>query len=192
MQQIVAKPINTLIVYHSDYGHTKDVAQAVAAGVKVALAEHGVPPKVQLKQAEEVSLDDMRDADVLIFGTPVHMGSMAWQMKKLIDSGSKLWMQSELKGKIGGVFTTHGGFGGSGGGSEHTLIALHANFLEQGMVVCGFPRSLAGYAHAGLHWGLSVRTGNGEGMPEGVRDEALVAARAYGAYVLETAIRLQD
>ncbi|MDX8382961.1 MAG: NAD(P)H-dependent oxidoreductase [Ghiorsea sp.] len=184
--------MNTLIVYHSDYGHTKEVGQAIAAGVKTALAEHGMSSNVMLKLADDVSLDDMRVADVLIFGTPVHMGSMAWQMKKLIDSGSKLWMQGELEGKVGGVFTTHGGFGGSGGGSEHTLIALHANFLEQGMLVCGFPRSLSGYAHAGLHWGLSVRTGDGEGMPEGVSEEALVAARAYGSHVLDTAIRLQD
>jgi len=184
--------VDILIVCHSDYGHTQTVAEAVGAGAKAVLSERSVDANVVLKQAEDVSLDDMRFADVLIFGTPVHMGSIAWQMKKLIDAGSKLWMNGELEGKIGGVFTTHGGFGGSGGGSEQTLIALHANFLEHGMLVCGFPRSLTGYAHAGIHWGLSVRTGNGEGMPEGVSDTSLLAARAYGSHVLETAMDLQD
>jgi len=120
------------------------------------------------------------------------MGSIAWQMKKLIDSGSKLWMEGPMEGKIAGVFATYGGYGGAGGGVEQTLIALHANCLEQGMLVCGFPRSLTGFAEAGIHWGLAVRTGNDEGMPEGISDASLVAARAYGAHVVETALRLKD
>lgn len=184
--------MDVLIAFHSDYKHTLTVSEAVAAGAKTVLAERNIEANVVLKQAEDVSLDDMRFADVLIFGSPVHMGSMAWQMKKLIDSGSKFWLEGALEGKIGGVFATYGGFGDAGGGVEQTLIGLHANFLEQGMLVCGFPRSLTGFAKAGLHWGLAVRTGNEEGMPEGIADESLVAARAYGSHVLETALRLKD
>ena len=183
--------MQVLIAYHSDYQHTQSVADAVAAGVHAALADEGETASVDVKQAADVSLEDMRQADVLIFGSPVHMGSMAWQMKQLIDSGSKLWMAGELEGKMGGVFATYGGYGGAGGGVEQTLMSLHANFLEHGMLVCGFPRSLSGYADAGLHWGLAVRTGNDEGMPEGVSDSSLVAARAYGAHIAETALRLK-
>ncbi len=186
--------MNILIAYHSDYGHTQTVAQAIAAGAHAVLAEHGLTASssLSLKQAADVSIQDMRMADVLIFGTSVHMGHMAWPMKKLIDSGSKMWMEGALTGKIGGVFASFGGFGAAGGGVEQTLMGLHANFLEHGMLVCGFPRGLTGYADAGLHWGLAVRTSNHEGMPEGVSDAALVAARSYGAHVLETAQRLHD
>ena len=183
--------MQVLIVCHSDYQHTQSVAEAVAAGATAALQDAGKAEKISVKQAADVSLDDMRAADVLIFGTPVHMGSMAWQMKQLIDKGSRLWMPNALQGKIGGVFATYGGYGGAGGGVEQTLIALHANFLEQGMLVCGFPRYLTGYADAGIHWGLAVRTGNDEGMPEGVTEAALIAARAYGAHVVETALKLR-
>ncbi|MDQ6984444.1 MAG: NAD(P)H-dependent oxidoreductase [Ghiorsea sp.] len=183
--------MKVLIAYHSDYQHTQSVADAVAAGVQAALADEGEVASVDLKQAADVSLDDMRHADVIIFGSPVHMGSMAWQMKKLIDSGSKLWMAGDLEGKTGGVFATYGGFGGAGGGVEQTLMSLHANFLEHGMLVCGFPRSLSGFAEAGLHWGLAVRTGNDEGMPDGVAESSLVAARAYGAHIAETALRFK-
>ncbi|WP_038248702.1 flavodoxin family protein [Ghiorsea bivora] len=183
--------MQVLIAYHSDYMHTQAVADAIVAGAKAALADADEVANVVLKQTVDVGLDDMCAADVLIFGSPVHMGSMAWQMKQLIDSGSKLWMAGELEGKIGGVFATYGGYGGAGGGVEQTLIALHANFLEHGMLVCGFPRSLSGYAYAGLHWGLAVRTGNEEGMPEGIDEAALLAARAYGSHVMETALRLK-
>jgi len=183
--------MKVLIVYHSDYQHTKCVADAIAAGAKAALEDEGLPPVVSSKQAAEASLEDLQCSDVLIFGSPVHMGSMAWQMKQLIDMGSKLWMAGSLEGKLGGVFATYGGYGGAGGGVEQTLMSLHANFLEQGMLVCGFPRSLSGFADAGIHWGLAVRTGNDEGMPEGVAELGLVAARAYGAHVVETALRFK-
>lgn len=184
--------MHALIAYHSDYEHTEHVAEAIAAGAKAILLEHDISGNVIVRQAEHVSLEDMRFADVLIFGSPVHMGSMAWQMKKLVDLGAKFWMEGALEGKIGGVFATYGGFGGAGGGVEQALIGLHANFLEQGMLVCGFPRSLTGFSEAGIHWGLAVRTGNEEGMPEGISDASLIAARAYGAYVLETALRVQQ
>ncbi|MDQ7004073.1 MAG: flavodoxin family protein [Ghiorsea sp.] len=179
--------MQVLIAYHSDYQQTQAVADAVAAGANAALLDAGATNHTLLKHVSDVSLDDLRDADVLIFGSPVHMGSMAWPMKKLIDTASKLWMSGDLEGKIGGVFATYGGFGGAGGGVEQTLVSLHANFLQHGLLVCGFPRSLSGFADAGIHWGLAVRTGNDEGMPEGVADAALVAARAYGAHVVETA-----
>jgi len=183
--------LNVLIVCHSGYQHTQQVADAIGIGAKLALEDAAISQSIMFKSADQVSLDDLRSADVLIFGSPVYMGGLAWQLKKLIDSTSKLWMAGELEGKIGGVFATYGGYGGAGGGVEQTLIALHANFLEHGMLVCGFPRQLTGYAHAGIHWGLAVRTGNEEGMPDGVDDASLMAARAYGEHVVETALRFQ-
>jgi len=120
------------------------------------------------------------------------MGSMAWPVKKLIDETAKLWMEGPLEGKIGGVFATGGGFGGAGGGVEQTLVSLHSNFLEHGMIVVGFPKSLPGYADGGLQWGPCGRSGNHEGMPAALSDGSLTAARSYGAHVAEMAKRLMD
>ncbi len=178
--------MQTLIVYHSDYGHTEAVAQAVAAGAKAAGNTDDV---VRCQLCAQTTLADLCGADVIIFGSPVHMGSMCWQMKQLIDQAGKLWLDGDLEGKVAGVFVTGGGYGGQGGGAELTLMTLHANALEHGMIVAGFPRSLPGYDVAGLHWGLCVRTGNNEGMPEAVSDQQLMAARSYGAHVRELAQR---
>lgn len=175
-----------LIAYHSDYGNTEKMAQAVAAGMRAT----GMNVGIDLKQAADTAPDDLLAADVIVFGTPVHMGAMAWQLKKLIDDAAKLWMENALEGKVGGVFASGGGFGGAGGGVELTLASLYSNFLEHGMVVVGFPKSLDGYADAGLQWGPYARTGNHEGMPAGISDAQLVAARAYGAHIIETAAKL--
>ncbi len=178
--------MNILIAYHSDYGNTKKMADAIAAGIRAANA--ALQPV--LKLAEQTSQDDLLDADVIFFGTPVHMGSMAWPMKKLIDEAGKLWMEGALEGKVGGVFVSGGGFGNAGGGVETTMIALHAHFLEQGMVIIGFPKHLSGYAEGGLHWGAYGRSGNHEGMPASISDASLVAARSYGAHVVEMAEKI--
>lgn len=178
--------MNVLIAYHSDYGSTEKMAQAIAAGAKAA--RPGCTPT--LRKAADTSLDDLLAADVIVFGTPVHMGSMAWPLKKLIDSAGKLWLENGLAGKVGGVFATGGGFGRGGGGVEQTLISLHSNFLQHGMVVVGFPKDLPGYGDGGIQWGAYGRTSNHEGMPTGINDATLVAARSYGAHLVEVAEKL--
>lgn len=178
--------IKVLISYHSDYGNTEKMAQAIAAGAR------SVSGKIttELIQATDTTLENLQKADVIIFGTPVHMGSMAWQLKQLIDRSGKLWMENLLEGKVGGVFATGGGFGGAGGGVESTMIGLHSNFLEHGMLVIGFPKSMPGYADGGLQWGAYARCGNHEGMPQAITEAQLAAARSYGAHLAETAERI--
>jgi len=178
--------LKVLIAFHSDYGSTKKMAESIAAGIRAAAPA----AEVSLKQAVDTALEDMTAADVLIFGTPVHMGTMAWQMKQLIDRSSKLWMENLLEGKVGGVFASSSGFGGAGGGAELAMAGLYANFIEHGMVVVGFPKTLLGFAHGGIHWGPYARTGNHEGMPEGIADEQLVACRSFGAHIIDIAERL--
>jgi len=178
--------MQVLIAYHSDYGNTEKMAKAIASGIRATNPDAGI----QLQKADKTSPDELTAADVILFGTPVHMGSMAWQIKKLIDDAARLWMENALEGKVGGAFATGGGFGGAGGGVELTLASLHSNFLEHGMVVVGFPKTALGYADGGLQWGPYARTGNHDGMPAGITDAQLTAARSYGAHVIEVAEKL--
>jgi len=180
--------MHILITFHSDYGNTEKMAHAIAAGCLAQFSD----ATIQTITAEQTQLSDFEQADVIFVGTPVHMGSMSWAMKKLLDSTSKLWMEESLEGKVGGVFACSGGLGGSGGGIEHTLISLHSFLLEQGMLAVGFPKSLLGYADAGLQWGVAARTSNHEGMPEGISDEALTACRSYGAHVCHLAEKIMQ
>lgn len=66
------KQISALIVFHSDYGNTEKMAQAVAAGMQAT----DVNVTVETKQAVEASPDDLLAAHVIVFGTPVHMLSL--------------------------------------------------------------------------------------------------------------------
>ena len=115
-----------LVAYYSRSGNTKKMAHGVAEGVKQA----GID--VDIKDINEMNVDDMLQYDALIFGSPTYYGLMAAEMKKLLDDSVKL--HGKLSGKVGGAFTSAGGIGG---GAETTIVSILEAFLIHGMVVIG-------------------------------------------------------
>ena len=174
---------NILILYASDWGSTKKMADAVAKGVNSVAGCRAV-----VKVADEVIAEDMTAADGVIVGTPVHMGSPDARIKSFIDKVcSGLWMKDALVGKVAGVFATGAGFGGGGGGCELTLLALLNNFAELGMIIVPLPKNTPGYYKGGLQWGPYGRS-MGEKMEQtGLPDERLEAAQHHGANVARVA-----
>ena len=83
--------IKVAVVYHSLYGHTKLQAEAVLQGAQ------SVPDvSAVLYTAEEATakLDELDQADAIIFGCPTYMGSMSAGVKTFVEtaarSGSRL------------------------------------------------------------------------------------------------------
>jgi len=176
-----------LVLFATDYGNTKKMAETVAAGARSV--NHCT---VTLKLAEEATEQDLIDTDALILGSPVHMGSPDWRVKKFIDKVcSKLWMQDKLIGKIGGVFVTGGGFGSAGGGCELSMLAMITNLAELGMVLAPLPKNTPGYAHGGLQWGPYARSAGINGDPVGVSEDSLEAAFHHGANIARLAESLK-
>jgi len=69
-----------LIVYHSQTGNTKKMADAVAQGAR---GIDGVD--VVLKKAADATLDDLLTADGLAVGTPENFGYMSGMLKDFFD-----------------------------------------------------------------------------------------------------------
>lgn len=177
-----------LIVYATDYQNTFKMADAVAKGV------NSVPNcQAVLKSAEQAGTDDLADCNALILGTPVHMGSPDWRVKKFIDSVcSQAWMNNTCVGKVGGVFASGSGFGSSGGGAEIAMLALLNNIAELGMIIIPLPKSTLGYAEAGLQWGPCARTAGVNMEQVGVSPRALQVAHNHGANIARAAVALAD
>lgn len=72
--------VNILIVYHSQTGKTKKMAQAVARG-----SNYIENVKTTLKKAVETTLDDLLGCDGLALGSPEYFGYMAGAIKDLFD-----------------------------------------------------------------------------------------------------------
>jgi NAD(P)H dehydrogenase (quinone) len=176
-----------LIVYATDYGNTRKMAETVAEGAR-SVAD----TEVVIKTAEEASAEDLQAADALILGSPVHMGSMDWRVKKFIDTVcSAFWMKNTAVGKVGAVFATGSGYGNVGAGAELALLSMLNNLAELGMILVPLPKNAEGYAKSGLQWGAYARSAGEHLEQTGVSDEALVAARQHGVHVARLAAALK-
>jgi len=69
-----------LIVYHSQTGHTKQMADAVCEGAK---SIDGV--EVVLKKAADATLEDLLTCNGLAVGTPENFGYMSGMIKDFFD-----------------------------------------------------------------------------------------------------------
>ena len=114
------------VVYHSGYGHTQRMAQAVADGANAELmaidAEGNLPPG---------GWEDLAASDAIIFGTPTYMGDASWQFKKFADASSKPWYAQAWKDKVAAGFTNSGGMSGDKLNTLHTLVTLA---MQHGMI----------------------------------------------------------
>ena len=89
-----------VIVYHSGYGHTKKIAEAVASASGGALlpidAEGNLP---------DGAWEQLAAADMIVFGSPTYMGGASWQFKKFADASSKPWFMKVWRNKLAAGFT---------------------------------------------------------------------------------------
>jgi NAD(P)H dehydrogenase (quinone) len=117
---------HVVVVYHSGYGHTQRMAQAVANGAEAQLlaidAEGNLP---------EGGWDLLKAADGIIFGSPAYMGSVSWQFKKFADASSRPWYAQEWKDKIAAGFTNSSGMSGD---KFNVLTTLFTLAMQHGMI----------------------------------------------------------
>lgn len=107
------------IVYHSGYGHTKRMAEAVAEGAKGELI--AVDAEGNITEAQWTTLGA---ADAIIFGSPTYMGSVSWQFKKFADASSKPWFSQAWKNKIAAGFTNSATMNGDKLSTLHYMFTL--------------------------------------------------------------------
>ncbi|WP_110688955.1 flavodoxin family protein [Salinicola endophyticus] len=182
------KAITTAVVYHSGYGHTQRVAEAVADGASGTLiaidAEGNIP---------ESAWQTLHAADAIVFGSPTYMGGPSWQFKKFADDSSKPWFGEQWKDKIFGGFT-----------NSATLNGDKLNTLQYFVLLAG--------QHGGIWVSLAIKPSNvkaskrddpnrigsyigamaqsdADAAPEEMSLGDLETARRYGARIAEVASR---
>ena len=117
------------VVYHSGYGHTKKIAEAVANTAGAQLMP--IDAEGNLSEADWATL---AAADAIVFGTPTYMGGPSWQFKKMADASSKPWYGQVWKDKIAAGFTNSATLNGD---KEGTLQYLHTLSQQHGMIWVG-------------------------------------------------------
>jgi NAD(P)H dehydrogenase (quinone) len=198
-----------LIVFYSMYGHVYKMAQAIAEGAKtvegaeveIRRVPETLPQEVLEKMGAidaqkafskipECKVDDLSEADAVIFGTPTRFGNMCGQMRQFLDATGQLWANGSLVGKVGSVFTSSNT---QHGGQESTILTFHVTLLHHGFVVVGLPYAFQGQMRmdeitGGSPYGAStIAGGDGSRMPS---ENELEAARFQGKHVALIASKL--
>ena len=201
--------MKVLVPFYSLYGHIYKMAQAVAEGasqVKRAQVElrripETLPDEVLEKmgavEAQKAfanipvcTVDELGQADAIIFGTPTRFGNMCGQMRQFLDATGKLWLSGALVGKVGSVFTSSNT---QHGGQETTITSFHLTLFHLGMVVVGLPYAFEGQMRTdeitgGSPYGASTIAGSaGKRQPS---ENELDAARFQGNHVAAIAKKL--
>ena len=181
-------PAIVAVVYHSGYGHTQRMAQAVAEGAAAELL--AIDAEGQLPEG---GWETLTAADAIIFGSPTYMGSVSWQFKRFADASSKVWFASGWKNKIAGGFTNSAS---PSGDKQNTLVTLNTLAMQHGMlwVSLGVMPSNAKAAGPndpnalGSYMGAMARSPSDASAGEMFAGD-LDGARGYGARVAEMAAR---
>jgi NAD(P)H dehydrogenase (quinone) len=107
------------VVYHSGYGHTRRMAQAVSEGAAATLVAIDAEGNLS-----EGGWDTLNAADAIIMGSPTYMGTVSWQFKKFADASSKPWFTQQWKDKVFAGFTNSATMNGDKLSTLHYLFTL--------------------------------------------------------------------
>jgi NAD(P)H dehydrogenase (quinone) len=202
--------VRVQIVFYSMYGHVYQLAEAIGEGARdvpgADVALYQVPelvPKEALERSGAAqararfahiplaSVENLPNAEAIIFGTPTRFGNMCAQMRNFLDQAGGLWVRNALVGKVGSVFASTGT---QHGGQETTITSFHSTLLHLGMVIVGVPYSEKGLTNmdeisgGGPYGATTLASADGRSRP--VSQNELATARFQGRHVTEIAARL--
>ena len=180
--------VSMAVIYHSNYGHTKRVAEAVVTGARQQL------PAAQVKAVDvhDVDWDFVDQADLLVFGSAVYMGSVTAGFKTFMDETSKRWYHRKWEGKWAAGFANSGGLSGD---KLAVLQQICLYAMQHGMNWIGLPLMPTGHeAHDlnRLSSFLGLMTQSLDGPPEvtpGAGD--IDTAIWFGDHLAKTIIKHQ-
>ena len=178
-----------VIVYHSGYGHTANVAEAVASTSRAKLlaidAEGNLP---------EGGWEALAAAKMIVFGSPTYMGMASWQFKKFADASSKPWFGQAWKDKLAAGFTNSATLNGDKHSTLHYFMTLA---MQHGMLWVGTGMMPANSKAAtrddinnvGSSSGLMTATPSDASVDEMVAGD-IATAKKFGERLAEVVTRL--
>ena len=148
----MSSPTEILVLYYSQGGAVKEMAQLIARGVesvsgaksrirtvpKISTNCEATEPDIPASGAPYAELADLEECAGIALGSPTRFGNMAAPMKYFLDGTTGLWLKGTLIGKPACVFTSTGSMHG---GNETTLITMMLPLMHHGMLIVGLPYS---------------------------------------------------
>ena len=189
---------NILVLYYSQGGSTKALAEKISQGVELGGLEaklRTVPNiSTNCEKTESnipdsgpiyVTKEDIVNCLGIIIGSPTYFGNMAAPLKYFIDTTSDLWFKGALINKPAAAFTSSKSLHG---GQETTLLSMMLPLLHHGAIIVGIPYSepsLQNTQTGGTPYGLSHY--NGVSSDKVLSKDEVILAKALGKRVAKIA-----
>ena len=181
-----------IVAFHSGYGHTRRLAEAVREG---AAGLGGVDARLlDVATVDDAGWAALAGADAIVFGAPTYMGGPSAPFKAFADASAKAWFTQAWKDKVAGGFTCSLGMSGD---KFSTLSYFVTLAMQHGMVWVGTgthgaatPGDPLAVNRLGGFLGVMAQADNvppEQSPPEG----DLATAREYGRRIAETARALR-
>jgi NAD(P)H dehydrogenase (quinone) len=132
------------VVYHSQGGHTKILAEAVAQGANSVDGAEAVLHEIQGRDinegrwVNEETLAALDESDAIIFGSPTHMGGVSSQFKAFLDGSLHRWYARRWANKVGAGFTVSST---PSGDKSTALLSSYVCAMQHGMIWVGVDQS---------------------------------------------------
>lgn len=179
-----------LILYYSQSGHVKEMAEQIARGVelvagctsrlrtvpKISTVCEAIEDNIPSQGHLYASADDLKQCAGLVMGSPTRFGNMAAPLKYFLEKTSGHWLSGSLVGKPAGVFTSTSSLHG---GQETTLLSMMIPLLHHGMLITGLPYTeseLLTTTTGGTPYGPSHLAGAQSDLPLSDDEKALCIA----------------
>ncbi|MGW2910425.1 flavodoxin family protein [Streptomyces asoensis] len=185
---VAASPVIS-VAYHSGYGHTAVLAEAVRAGA----ADTGA--QVHLIKVDEITEEQwtlLDGSDAIVFGSPTYMGTASAAFHAFAEATSARWASQAWHDKLAAGFTNSGS---KSGDKLHTLQFFQILAAQLGMhwvnlgLLPGWNSSTASendLNRLGVFLGAAAQTNVDEG-PDAVHKADVATAEHLGRRVAETA-----
>ncbi|MEZ7501301.1 flavodoxin family protein [Psychrobacter sp. Arc29] len=180
--------VSIAVIFHSNYGHTKRVAEAIVQGA------HQQLPEAQAKAVDiyDIDWDYLDQADLLVFGSAVYMGSVTAEFKTFMDETSKRWYNRTWEGKWAAAFANSGGLSGD---KLAVLQQISLYAMQHGMNWIGLPLMPTGHEAYDLNRlssFLGLMTQSLDGPPEETPGKGDIdTAIWFGDHLAKTIIKHQ-
>ncbi|HEX9997135.1 MAG TPA: flavodoxin family protein [Abditibacterium sp.] len=132
------------IIYHSGYGHTKTLAEAVARGAQsVEGTEARLFFATDITPESTEAWEYLDAADAHIYGSPTYMGAISAGLKQVFEQKPAVerWMSGAWANKIGAGFSNSSS---PSGDKLNTLVDLAIIGMQFGLIWVGLAEPPAG------------------------------------------------
>jgi NAD(P)H dehydrogenase (quinone) len=179
---------DVVVIFHSGYGHTQRLAQAVGEGAAAEVIAIDADGNLPADAWERLLA-----ADAIVFGAPTYMGGPSWQFKKFADASSKPWFVQAWKDKLFAGFTSSAA---TNGDKFSTLSYFMTLAMQHGGLWIGngmLPANTKAGQRNDINWigsyGGAMSLSPADASPAEIAPGDLETARRFGERVAQAAAR---